>query len=484
MWYIRLTQVLTSSLGLSLPLCPRSAQQPSVPSVLDSPCHYVAGQPSSLQFPLSWTLLATMLQVSPAAFSSLCLGLSLPLYPRSAQQPSVPSVLDSPCHYAPGQPSSLQFPLSWTLLATLPQISPAAFSSLCLGLSLPLYPRSAQQPSVPSVLDSPCHYAPGQPSSLQFPLSWTLLAAVPHVSQAATSSLCLELSLPLCPRSAQQPSIPSVLGSPCQCTACQPSSHQFPLPWALLAAVPHVSPAASSSLCLGLSLLLCPMSAKQPPVPSALGSPCCCAPCQPSNHQFPLPWALLVAVPHVSQAATSSLCLGLSLLLCPMSAKQPPVPSALGSPCCCLQPSVPLRWFVSMRFLACPYFLFPKVQVNAVFAGSLSKRTLQIQWCKRLNTGQFPDKLKVAKVIPIFKKNDPTLFTNYRPISILPVISKVLERIMNNQLLMYFTNTKLLSDNQYGFRPHHSTEYAALEIVDRITTHLDNNQLPISIYKN
>ena len=90
--------------------------------------------------------------------------------------------------------------------------------------------------------------------------------------------------------------------------------------------------------------------------------------------------------------------------------------------------------------------------------------------------------LKVPKVIPIFKKNFLTLFTNYRPISLFPVISKVLERIMNNQLLMYFTNTKLLSDNQYGFRPHHSTEYAALEIVDRITTHLDNNQLPISIF--
>ena len=53
---------------------------------------------------------------------------------------------------------------------------------------------------------------------------------------------------------------------------------------------------------------------------------------------------------------------------------------------------------------------------------------------------------------------------------------------MTNQLLMYFTNTKLLSDNQYGFRPHHSTEYAAPEIVDRITTQLDNNQLPISIF--
>ena len=52
---------------------------------------------------------------------------------------------------------------------------------------------------------------------------------------------------------------------------------------------------------------------------------------------------------------------------------------------------------------------------------------------------------------------------------------------MNKQLLMYFTITKLLLDNQYGFRPHHSTEYAALEIVDMITAHLDNNQLPINI---
>ena len=48
-----------------------------------------------------------------------------------------------------------------------------------------------------------------------------------------------------------------------------------------------------------------------------------------------------------------------------------------------------------------------------------------------LNTGQFPDKLKVAKVITIFKKNYPTLFTNYIPISLLPVISKVLEKNMN-----------------------------------------------------
>ena len=322
-------------LGLSLLLCPMSAQQPSVPSVLGSPYCCVPCQPSSLQFHLSWALLATVSHVSPAAFSSLCLGLSLPLCPMSARQPSVPSVLGSPCHCVPCQPSSLQFPLSWALLTAVSHVSPAVFSSLCLGLSLPLCPMSTQQSSVPSVLGSPCRCAPCQPSSLQFHLSWALLATVPHVSPAVFSSLCLGLSLSLCPMSAQQPSVPSVLGSPCCCVPCQPSSLQFPLSWALLATVPLVSPAVFSSLCLRLSLSLCPMSAQQSSVPSVLSSPCHCAPCQPSSLQFPQSWALLDTVPHVSPAVFSSLCLGLSLSLCPMSAQQSSVPSLLGSRCRC-----------------------------------------------------------------------------------------------------------------------------------------------------
>ena len=71
-----------------------------------------------------------------------------------------------------------------------------------------------------------------------------------------------------------------------------------------------------------------------------------------------------------------------------------------------------------------------------------------------LNTGTFPDKLKIAKVIPIFKKGDPSLFDNYRPIDLLLAISKVLERIMALQLSSYFEKNKLLFDNQYGFRPN------------------------------
>ncbi|KAI0207148.1 hypothetical protein LSAT2_008167, partial [Lamellibrachia satsuma] len=69
-----------------------------------------------------------------------------------------------------------------------------------------------------------------------------------------------------------------------------------------------------------------------------------------------------------------------------------------------------------------------------------------------INTGIFPDKLKIAKLIPIFKNDDPTLIKSYRPISLLPTISKVLAKIIYNQLSAYFIDSKLFFDNQYGFR--------------------------------
>ena len=73
-----------------------------------------------------------------------------------------------------------------------------------------------------------------------------------------------------------------------------------------------------------------------------------------------------------------------------------------------------------------------------------------------------PDRFKIAKVIPIHKKGDATVFNNYRPISLIPAISKVLEKIIYDQLSCYLNDSKLLINNQYGFRSMHSTEYAAL----------------------
>ena len=99
-----------------------------------------------------------------------------------------------------------------------------------------------------------------------------------------------------------------------------------------------------------------------------------------------------------------------------------------------------------------------------------------------LNNGIFPDKLKIAKVVPIFKSGDCALTNNYRPISLLPVISKVIEKIIYTQLSLYFESNKLFSDSQYGFRPNHSTEQATLELTDRIISAMDNNDVPIGIF--
>ena len=118
--------------------------------------------------------------------------------------------------------------------------------------------------------------------------------------------------------------------------------------------------------------------------------------------------------------------------------------------------------------------------LNIIEPAIITSLTLVIN--QVLNTGIFRDKLNMAKVTPIYKKGDPTLFKNYRSISLLPSISKVLEKIIVTQLSSYFNEAKLCFDNQYGFRPKHCTEYAALELVDRIKNHMNKNEVPINIF--
>ncbi len=99
-----------------------------------------------------------------------------------------------------------------------------------------------------------------------------------------------------------------------------------------------------------------------------------------------------------------------------------------------------------------------------------------------INTGIFPDKLKIAKINPIYKKDDETLFTNYRPISLLPAISKIFEKVLFQQIYEYFQEKKLFYNSQYGFRTGHSPEFAAMELVDKIITYMDKNDTPIGIF--
>ena len=67
-----------------------------------------------------------------------------------------------------------------------------------------------------------------------------------------------------------------------------------------------------------------------------------------------------------------------------------------------------------------------------------------------LYTGIFPDSMKIAKVVPIFKKDDKSLMNNYRPISVLPALSKVFEKVLQRQITDYFNTNNLVSPQQFG----------------------------------
>ena len=85
----------------------------------------------------------------------------------------------------------------------------------------------------------------------------------------------------------------------------------------------------------------------------------------------------------------------------------------------------------------------------------------------------FPDEWKIARVVSLFKTGQHNLPENYRPISVLPVISKIMERIMYNQLYKYLTEAGILSDCQFGFRKFHSTTTALLDCTNDCYVNID-----------
>ena len=99
-----------------------------------------------------------------------------------------------------------------------------------------------------------------------------------------------------------------------------------------------------------------------------------------------------------------------------------------------------------------------------------------------LMTGEFPSDLKISRVKPLFKSGDASLFSNYRPISLLPSFSKIFEYIIFKQLYTYMNDNKLFSIEQYGFRTGHSTELAALHLVNDLTKQMDTGKDPTNIY--
>lgn len=94
-----------------------------------------------------------------------------------------------------------------------------------------------------------------------------------------------------------------------------------------------------------------------------------------------------------------------------------------------------------------------------------------------LSTGYFPTAWKTANIVPIPKQNNPSELAHFRPISILPVISKILEKIVLEQLHSYLSKENILPICQSGFRPAHSTATALLQVTDDIFRANDNNQI-------
>ena len=102
-----------------------------------------------------------------------------------------------------------------------------------------------------------------------------------------------------------------------------------------------------------------------------------------------------------------------------------------------------------------------------------------------LSTGSVPEQLKVAKVIPIYKKEkkeNVEIFSNYRPVSVLPCFSKILERLIFNRCMDYINNYNILNEKQFGFRPKHSTYMAIIELVDKIANAFERNETTVGIF--
>ena len=96
--------------------------------------------------------------------------------------------------------------------------------------------------------------------------------------------------------------------------------------------------------------------------------------------------------------------------------------------------------------------------------------------------GIFPNELKLAKVIPIFKNGDKQDISNYRPISILSFFSKIFEKTMYNHLINFIDKNKILYKYQFGFRKLHSTNHAIISLVEKVNNAFDSGKILIGVF--
>ena len=97
-------------------------------------------------------------------------------------------------------------------------------------------------------------------------------------------------------------------------------------------------------------------------------------------------------------------------------------------------------------------------------------------------TGVFPTGLKLANVAPVFKANDKLTFTNYRPVSFLPVFSKLVERLMYNRLVTYINENRLLHKYQFRFQEDKATYMAFIVLIEKVTEAIDKGESVVGVF--
>ena len=96
--------------------------------------------------------------------------------------------------------------------------------------------------------------------------------------------------------------------------------------------------------------------------------------------------------------------------------------------------------------------------------------------------GTFPELLKLANLIPIYKKKEKIFCNNYRPISLLSNLNKIYEKAFHRRIYEFFEENDLFYQHQFGFRKKHSTDHALLSITENIKNKIDNKYFTCGVF--
>ena len=101
---------------------------------------------------------------------------------------------------------------------------------------------------------------------------------------------------------------------------------------------------------------------------------------------------------------------------------------------------------------------------------------------KSIQHGVFPVELKIARIIPLYKRENNQLIHNYKPISVLPFISKIFEKIVYKYVVDFLDDNNILYQYQFGFRKHHSTSHAIITLVERVTEAPETEKYIVGVF--